>query len=168
MLKTCAISAGLLVTAMASHAEAGERHPGHGPDGPPPGWHEHGGYDFARAREDWLAECRRRMPRHAEAPGVGPDGCEAFLQDFYARRDPRGYQPYGYGGPMQAYGYGAGCCMPMVMVPVMQPAKVEPDCTETVEYVYEDVPARRQIQRAPRRAPDKRIRIAPDKRTRVN
>lgn len=94
----------------------------------------------------------------AEDRGPARDDCEAFLDDYYAR----GGYGYGYGQP--------GYAVPMVMVPVMLVPRGQPECKETVEYVYENVPARRTIRRAPRRAPrhvpDKRIRIAPDKRVR--
>lgn len=142
--KTCLVAT-LALAGLTSPALAGENHRHRAADGPPPG-----AYDFGRARADWLAECRRRMP-----PGSvrGPESCNAFLRDFYGRVGPYGH---GYYGPQT------------VMVPVFQPAVAEPECTETVEYVTEDVPARRTIRRAPPRTPDKRIRIAPDKRTRVN
>lgn len=105
------------------------------------------------------------------------DECEAYLDDYYASYTHGGYPggpyPYrgGYPGYYQpAYGYSAqGCCMqpmiavPMMMVPVVQP---KPHCTETVEYVYEDVPvrpARRHIPRPSKIVPDKRVKIAPQK-----
>lgn len=91
----------------------------------------------------------------AEDRGRERDDCEVFLDSYYAHGD---FHP-AYGMP---YGYGA----PMVMVPVMLTPRGKPECRETVEYVYEDLPARRVIRRAPRIVPDKRIRVAPDKRTR--
>jgi hypothetical protein len=112
----------------------------------------------------------------AEDAGRNRDECEAYLDDYYARYTQGGYGGYGgYGYPQgyqPAYGYQAqGCCMaqPMMMVPVMMvPAqRAEPECTETVEYVYEDVPVRprqRYIPRARKGVPDKRVKIVPDKR----
>ncbi|MFT4053210.1 MAG: glycine zipper 2TM domain-containing protein [Novosphingobium sp.] len=104
----------------------------------------------------------------AEDRGRNRDECEAYLDDYYARYERGG----GYPGPAQqgyypAYGYPVqGCCMaqPMMMVPVAQPKQ---NCTETVEYVYEDVPvrpARRVIPRRGKVVPDKRVKIVPDKR----
>lgn len=105
------------------------------------------------------------------------DTCEAYLDDYYASYQnawaSRGYQPtYGYQGyPVAyapAYGYAQGCCggAPMMMVPA--PVQPAPQCTETVEYIYEDVPARTVHRPAPARraktVPDKRVRMAPDKR----
>lgn len=93
------------------------------------------------------------------------DACEAYLDDYYARYSQVGYyQPYGY---PQGYGYAApayGCCMapqPAMMVPVT----AEAQCTETVEYVYEDVPARpasrkRYIPRRSKAVPDKRVPVS--------
>lgn len=159
LLRSCLAGAALALAGMTAPALAGENHGHEGSDGPPPEWYDRGppgAYDFMRAREDWLAECRRRMPPSSH--GSGPDGCAAFLDDFYARRAPS------YGYPAQGYTFGG----PTVMVPVMQSSQADPECTETVEYVYDDVPARRQLQRAPRRAPDKRIRLVPDKRSRIN
>jgi len=104
----------------------------------------------------------------AEDRGRNRDECEAYLDDYYARYERGGaypgYAPQGY---YPAYGYPAqGCCMtqPMMMVPVAQPKQ---NCTETVEYVYEDVPvrpARRVIPRRSKMVPDKRVKIVPDKR----
>ena len=55
------------------------------------------------------------------------------------------------------------------MVPV---ARAEPECTETVEYVYEDVPVRprpkaRYVPKRTKIVPDKRVKMAPDKRVPV-
>jgi hypothetical protein len=106
----------------------------------------------------------------AEDRGRARDECEAYLDDYYARYAAAGYggytAPAGYmqGGYAPAYRYaGAGCCMAPVM---MVPAQTQPECTETVEYVYEDVPVQRRTYR-PRRTkavPDKRVKIVPDKR----
>jgi len=74
------------------------------------------------------------------------DECEAYLDDYYAR--------YTQGG-----GYYGGGMQPAVMAPS---AQGQPRCTETVEYVYEDVPvrpARRTIPRRSKVVPDKRIRV---------
>lgn len=92
------------------------------------------------------------------------DECEAYLDDYYARYERGAYPQQGY---YPSYGYPAqGCCMaqPMMMVPAQ---RAEPNCTETVEYVYEDVPvrpARRVIPRRSKVVPDKRVKIVPDKR----
>lgn len=116
----------------------------------------------------------------AEDRGRTRDECEAYLDDYYARYAAGGFGPqYGYGSYPQAYaqpgytsyapayGYGAanGCCggAPVMMVPV----QTQPECTETVEYIYEDVPVRPRSYRPARRTktiPDKRVKIVPDKR----
>ncbi|MEE4451969.1 glycine zipper 2TM domain-containing protein [Novosphingobium resinovorum] len=112
----------------------------------------------------------------AEDRGRDRDECEAYFDDYQARYSRGGgYPGYGgYGAPgyAPAYYYPAqqGCCnqpvmgQPMMMVPAVQ---AQPHCTETVEYVYEDVPvrpARRVIPRRSKVVPDKRVKIAPDKR----
>ena len=51
----------------------------------------------------------------------------------------------------------------MMMVPVMQMPRAEPECTETVEYVYEDVP----VRPARRVIPQKRVKVVPDKRIKI-
>jgi len=89
------------------------------------------------------------------------DECETYLDDYTA------YYSYYYAQPGYAYAYGYpglayapmayGCCRPMRAI------SSEPKCTETVEYVYEDVPVRPRV----RRVPSKRIRIVPDKRIRI-
>jgi len=101
------------------------------------------------------------------------DQCETYLNDYYARYSysyggyaghgyPGGYRHQGYAQP--AYGYGAGCCQqPMMMVPVVRQTAPEPECVETVEYEYVDVP----VQSRPRPAPRKRVKVVPDKRIRV-
>lgn len=97
----------------------------------------------------------------AEDRGRIRDECETYLDDYNAYYSQGGYaygQP-GYGYP--AYGQGA-CCQPMTMVPAYRPSP--PECTETVEYVYEDVPVRPKA----RRIPSKRVKVVPDKRVRVN
>jgi hypothetical protein len=106
----------------------------------------------------------------AEDRGRAKDECEAYLDNYYASYSGgQGYGHHGYAhqgqGYYPAYAPANGCCQsgPMVMVPVMMMPRAEPECTETVETVYEDVPVRRRVYR-PRRAPDKRIRVAPDKR----
>ncbi|MFD2404102.1 hypothetical protein [Novosphingobium soli] len=119
----------------------------------------------------------------AEDSGRDRDACAAYLDDDYARMVPppgypapaypgayasAAYPPNGY-GPGYGYGYGygypaAGCCAApaMMMVPVVQAA---PHCTETVEYVYEDVPApARRVAPRRSRVPDKRVKLAPNKR----
>lgn len=117
----------------------------------------------------------------AEDRGRNRDECEAYLDDYYARYTQRGPRlPYEYGyaqqgyaaypsyGGYPAYGYVQPCCMaqPMMMVPMMVPAK--PQCTETIEYVYEDVPVRpaprkRYIPKRTKIVPDKRVKIVPQK-----
>lgn len=113
----------------------------------------------------------------AEDAGPDRDECQAYLDDYYARYN----QPATYpGGPVHdayaqapgysaaaPYGYGnpaAGCCIAQpMMAPPPQP---RPDCVETVEYVYEDVPlrpARRVIPRRTRTVPDKRVKLLPTK-----
>ena len=109
------------------------------------------------------------------------DECEAWLDDYYARYAQGGGYPgyesgYGYAYPQGysfPFAYPAGCCMapammavPMMMVPQVQP---KPNCTEIVEYVYEEVPVRpaarkRYIPRPAKIVPDKRVKILPDKR----
>ncbi|HUD29310.1 MAG TPA: glycine zipper 2TM domain-containing protein [Novosphingobium sp.] len=112
-----------------------------------------------------------------EDSGRNRDECEAYLDDYYARYNQQAAYPGGpvYGGypqqgyyaaPGYGYGYAAqGCCMaqPMMMVPVRQ---AQPNCVETVEYVYEDVPvrpARRVIPRRSKVVPDKRVKLVPAK-----
>ncbi|SFF78462.1 Glycine zipper 2TM domain-containing protein [Novosphingobium sp. CF614] len=117
----------------------------------------------------------------AEDAGRNRDECEAYLDDYHARYEQGGGYPgygsgYGYGYPQgyyPAYGYPAqGCCMaqpmmavPMMMVPIVQ---AQPHCTETVEYVYEDVPVRpaprkRYIPKTTKIVPDKRVKVVPIK-----
>lgn len=99
----------------------------------------------------------------AEDRGRNRDECEAYLDDYYARYQAASYPGHGY-QPAYGYGYPAqGCCMPQ---PAVMP-RAQPHCTETVEYVYEDVPvrpARRVIPRRPKVVPDKRVKIGTDKR----
>ena len=108
----------------------------------------------------------------AEDSGRPRDECETYLDDYYARySQPAGYGYPGYGYVQQGYAPANGCCgaaVPMMMVPVMMVSRPMPECTETVETIYEDVPLRRRVYRAPRPVPDKRIRVAPDKRIRTN
>lgn len=98
----------------------------------------------------------------AEDAGRNRDECEAYLDDYYARYTQGGYA-FGYGYPQ------AGPGQPMMLVP-MASAQPQRHCTETVEYVYEDVPVRagphrRHIPPRGRIVPDKRVRLVPDKRT---
>lgn len=99
------------------------------------------------------------------------DECESYLDDYVARYQA-GYSGYGYGhyGYGQAYGYsaysgGSNCCsaQAVMMVPAARQVRGAPDCVETVEYEYVDVP----VRAAPRPAPRKRVQTAPDKRIRV-
>ena len=112
----------------------------------------------------------------AEDRGRNRDECEAYLDDYYARyaagEYDRGYPQYDQGYYQQpsyamnyapAYGYpAAGCCgqAPVMMVPVPQ---AQPQCTETVEYVYEDVTVRRRAYRPA----VKRTKVVADKRIRI-
>jgi uncharacterized protein YcfJ len=96
----------------------------------------------------------------AEDRGRPRDECETYFDSYYEHYNAVAYSYYpGYGAP---YGYvpagGYGCCQQAPM------ARQEPTCTETVEYVYEDVPVR------PRKRviPQKRVKIVPDKRIRTN
>lgn len=104
----------------------------------------------------------------AEDRGRVRDECEAYLDDYYAGYDARpahgSYPAYGYGSYpayTPAYGYASPtpCCgaAPVMMVPVVQSA---PQCTETVEYVYEDVPVRRKAYHTPA----KQTKVVRDKR----
>lgn len=103
----------------------------------------------------------------AEDAGRNRDECEAYLDDYYASYT-QGAQSWGYAHPHLAYAtYGQsapGCCMGQpVMAPVMM-SQGAPHCTETVEYVYEDVPVRpaprkRVIHRPSKVVPDKRVRV---------
>lgn len=89
----------------------------------------------------------------AEDSGRNRDECEAYLDDYYARYQAGSYAPQGY-YPAYGYAYPAQAWAP--------PASREQDCTETVEYVYEDVPvrpARRVIPRRSKAVRDKRIPI---------
>lgn len=103
------------------------------------------------------------------------DECETYLADYYMRYTHGGghYPPdaYGHGRP-RGYVYGPpayahpalGCCAvprPVAMSPV---AHAEPECIETIEYVYEDVPTRpaprkRYIPKPSKVVPDKRVPI---------
>lgn len=91
------------------------------------------------------------------------DECESYLDSYYdyyayAGRHPGNVYRYGY---QPAYGYPAGCCQP---APIAMAPRGEPECTETVEYVYEDVPARPKV----RRISSPPTKIVPDKRVRTN
>lgn len=92
----------------------------------------------------------------AEDRGNERDECEAYLDSYYDYYASAGHG-YGYGYPMAQ---ATGCCQPVAYVPA---PRREPECTETVEYVYEDVPVRPKVRRIPARrgkaVPDKRIRI---------
>jgi len=103
--------------------------------------------------------------------GRARDECEAFLDNYYAQYSRGGYSGYGYPGyghhqayANAQYGYGAGCChQPMMMVPIVRQTVSEPECTETVEYEYVDVPVRAK----PRPVPTKRVKVVPQKRVKV-
>lgn len=93
------------------------------------------------------------------------DTCETYLDNYYANyrsAQAPGYeaaQAYGYPAYAPA-GYGPGCCAsPVMMVPA--PVQSQPQCTETVEYIYEDVPVRARTR------PAKRTKIVHDKRVRT-
>lgn len=138
-------------------------YPMSGRDGPPPApdmrpdWrHIAAGPAFVpdpRERADWIDECygrmtwnddddyRRRGRQHRERLNRARVSCARYYDDYYAA-----YADY--------------ASQPMMMTPV----PVAPQCVETIEHEYVDVPARRVIHRAPRSAParrttsDKRIR----------
>jgi hypothetical protein len=107
----------------------------------------------------------------AEDSGRNRDECEAYLDDYYARyQGSRGGQMYdgGMNAPVYASGYGYqqgyayGCCgaAPVMMVPAaVQP---QPECTETIEYVYEDVPVRYKTR------PIRRSKVVRDKRIKLS
>lgn len=108
----------------------------------------------------------------AEDAGRSRDECEAYLDDYYARYQA-GSDGRVYGGAMPAQGYAYaygypqgytnGCCgaVPVMMVPA--PVQAQPDCVETIEYVYEEVPVRRKAYR-----PAKRTKIVRDKRVKLS
>jgi len=117
-----------------------------------------------RARDGWLAECRRRMDvyyssgwdddhgwkRHRrhhsdrEVRNMGHDYCEVYFDDYY-----RHYSQAGY-----AYG------QPMMMRTVAPAAPAAQNCVTEERVSY--VPVRsRYIPRRPayKRVPDKRVRV---------
>ncbi|MET1756922.1 glycine zipper 2TM domain-containing protein [Novosphingobium sp. RD2P27] len=118
-----------------------------------------------------------------EDSGRNRDECEAYLEDYYARAEisgvARGYNqpgfPYGYADhpswqatyppgynayyPSQPY---SGCCAGTSAMMVPAPVQAKPDCTETVEYIYEDVPVTRRVVRQV-----KRTKVVPDKRVKI-
>lgn len=170
---------------------AGAAHPGMpGPD--------HAGYE--RARQGWLAECRRNQRGRDRDGGRGGAAIGGVIGGVIGNRiagdgdrligtvagvavgaaagaaidraDGAGRESAGdyceqylnyYSGQQGGYGYGYG--QPVMLVPVMmvQQQSAARDCVETVvteEWVT--VPGRRVTYRpAPRRVPDKRVRIAP-------
>lgn len=213
-VRACAVSTTLIfaVAAIGPAMAQGSAAPGAAPIGPDmrPAWQENRPYTpqatDPRAREEWLAECRRRISARddgvggavigglvggvagnriagrgnrtvgtiagaaagavvgtaidkAEDRGRVRDECETYLDDYYAYYGSggydRGYPGYGYGYPAYGSGYGP------IAAPAYRPA--EPECTETVEYVYEDVPLRPRA----RRIPDKRMKVVPDKRVKT-
>lgn len=95
------------------------------------------------------------------------DECERYLDDYYAYYEhyARGGYGQGYAGYQPPYSgtYGSwgGCCYrgAMMMVPAVRQA--EPECTETVEYITEEVPVASPPPRAVRQ---KRVKTTPDKR----
>lgn len=101
----------------------------------------------------------------AEDDQPARDECEAYLDDYYAAYTQGGYP----GGPMPYYGYGypaayypAYAVVPVVQAGCCAPPRAEPECTETVEYVTEYVPAPRR-----RAIPPRRVKAVPDKRTKL-
>ncbi|MCB2077570.1 MAG: glycine zipper 2TM domain-containing protein [Novosphingobium sp.] len=202
------------------HADPGEPLPEYRPDwreGQPRGYEDYQ-QGHARARDEWLAECRRRVSHRDNGVGgaviggliggvagnriagrgnrtvgtiagvaVGAaagmaidkaednrrerDECETYLDDYYARSSyGQGHAQYGYGYGYPAYSYtyavAGGCCQPMQAMPMQRSG---PECTETVEYEYVDVPAPRpKVRYIPEKrtkvVPDKRIKVVPDKR----
>ena len=121
-------------------------------------------------REAGIQQVVYHRSRDAQAAGMAidkaedsrsvRDECETYLDDYVAYYAYHAAQPaYGYGYAHPAYAPSAyGCCRPGPAI------AREPKCTETVEYVYEDVPVRPRA----RRMPSKRVRIVPDKRIRVD
>lgn len=105
---------------------------------------------------------------HAGDKARTRDECEEYLADYEARYRAPGYGHGGYGYGQGGYGYPAygygGCCQPMMMVPVTMVPRGEPECTETVEYVYEDVPVRPAKRKI---VPQKRVKVVPDKRVKT-
>jgi len=209
LVRACAAGASLAIAVAAANPVLahGDHEPGMAPPGPdarpewkgdaparpyPPQTIE------PRVRDEWLAECRRRMADDgvggavigglvggvagnriagryhrtagtiagaavgavagmaidkAEDQGRTRDRCETYLDDYYA------YQAY-YGGYAQpGYGHAASACCRQ---PALAPG--EPECTETIEYVTEYVPAPKARRSIPRR-PSK---VVPDKRVKVN
>jgi hypothetical protein len=160
-------------SALAIAATAASASP---PDGPPmsppdhgPGMMHHGqGYTPSpEFRDSWLAECTdrlaegrgRREARHAE------ERCVRYFDnyyDYYRMNQPAPGYAYGYQGAAMGYG---GCCQQPAMMPAPRIARREPECTETVEYEYVDVPVRRRPPPPP--APAKRVKVVPDKRIKV-
>lgn len=96
----------------------------------------------------------RAEDSHTPPPEPPRDECEAYLADYYQR-----YTSGNYGAYYTQAAYAGGS---------------QPHCTETIEYVYEDVPApaRRTVparpRPAPRATPDKRVPIVPEKRVPVH
>lgn len=91
------------------------------------------------------------------------DECEAYLDsyyDHYMRYGPAGYAQAGYGYGHYGAGYASNCCAPARGTL----SRGRPECTETVEYVYEDVPVRPRARRVPAQ-PTKNVR---DKRVKIN
>ena len=154
------------IVALALSACPALAHEGAGYDVPHPAWQNGPPQPYSQhpmmepdAREAWLAECRHRLSMHGNRWDRDDreremDQCEAYLDSYYAYY--RSYQDR----PYPAYAYAAPCCQPMMMVPAAPEPRTEPECTETVEYEYVDVPARPKA----RPAPDKRIKVVPDKR----
>ncbi|WP_159979833.1 MULTISPECIES: glycine zipper 2TM domain-containing protein [unclassified Novosphingobium] len=92
----------------------------------------------------------------AEDTGRNADECASYLDDYYARYTQTGGHP-GYGGGYAQQGYH----------PAYGYSEQAQPCTETIEYVYEDVPIRpayRVIPKRPKAIADKRVRIVTDKR----
>jgi hypothetical protein len=142
-----------------------------------------GGYEPPlQMRSSWLAECRDRLHHGGIRRESAAERCERYFDDYYAYY--RSAQPAPAYGPVysQRYSYAAPTmssgCMPCQRPAMVAPGPApyvrrgEPECTETVEYEYVDVPVRaaprRRAAPPPRAVPDKCIRVSPDKRTRVN
>jgi hypothetical protein len=166
LIEAAATGSAIVLAALAAPVAAQD-----GPPPPPPMYGADGGHGShgapgggytppAEQRASWLAECRDRLAdsdlrRHAA------QRCEEYFDGYYAHY--RMAQPgLTWGYPVATHG-GGGCCQqPMTMMPVPRAPHREPECTETVEYEYVDVPVR--AYPAPRAVPRKRVKVVPDKR----
>ncbi len=120
-------------------------------------------------RESWIAEREDRLAdgyHHRRKRDVRAFGerCARYFDGYYGYY--RSYQPgpgYAHAYPGAAMGYGACCQQPIMMMPAPRMQRREPECTETVEYEYVDVP----VRRAPPPKRTKRVKVVPDKRVKA-